>query len=196
MKAELILKLLSLKREWKQKNLVLQSKSTKGYVSRIIRKLEDLNIIARIDRNNLVVVDLPKLLNHWISLRKFPKPYCIDVRESVEKVEDKLKKSNLGYSIAMFRAAWHRLKLLKIDKLEVYVLEKDLQKFFKLVGKPSPFGKVEVYTATEVDILGYDKVNGLKIVPLTQNYVDLMVVGGNGTKIALELAKKYELFGA
>ncbi len=195
MKLEHILKLLSLKKEWKQNDLVRLSNSTKGHVSKIVKKLEELNIVTKTDRNTIFVIDLPKLLNYWTSVRKLPRPYYIDTDESIGKIEQKLKKSNIEYSISLFRAAWHRLKLLKIEKIEIYILEEDLEKIFKLIGPQRPYGKIEIYPATKFEISGFEKISGLKLVPLTQNYVDLMLVGGNGTRIALELAKKYELFG-
>jgi hypothetical protein len=195
MKKEFILKLLALKKEWKQKDLVEESRSTKGYVSRVIEELKEKNIVTKINRNNLVVIDLPKLLNYWVSLRKLPSPYFIDIKEPVEVVEKKLKNADIEYAITLFRAAWHRLKLLKIDKIEIYVVEKDLQKIFKLIGKSSPFGKIEIYPASYFELFGCEDIKGLKLVPITQNYVDLMFVGGNGTRIALELAKKYDLLG-
>jgi len=195
MKKEYIIKLLSLKKEWKQSDLIKLSNSTKGHVSKTIKELEEQNIVTKTDRNTIIVIDLPKLLNYWTSLRKLPKPHYLDTKENIEKIEQKLKKSDIEYSISFFRAAWHRLKLLKIEKIEIYVLEKDLKRIFKLIGKPKPFGKVEIYPATKLEILSFEKLSGLRLVALTQNYVDLMLVGGNGTRIALELAKKYELFG-
>ncbi len=195
MKKEFILKLLSLRKEWKQSELIKLSDSTKGHVSKTIKELEEKNIVTKTDRNTIVVIDLAKLLNYWVSLRELPRPYYLDTKEDIEKIEQKLKKSYIEYSISFFRAAWHRLKLLKVEKIEIYVLEKDLKRVFRLIGKPRPYGKVEVYPATKIDVFGFEKVSGLKLVPVTQNYVDLMLIGGNGTKIALELAKKYELFG-
>jgi len=199
MKKESLIKLLSLKKEWAQKDLVEKTECTKGYVSRTIRKLEDLNIVTKTSRNKIIVIDLPKLLNYWTSIRKLPSPIYIDIKEPIENIEKKLKKSKIDYSLTLFSAAWHRIKLLKVDKIEVYLLKKDLQKFLKLAsklgGRPSPYGKVEVYVADKYDLIGSEKINGLNLVPITQNYVDLMVVGGNGTRVALELAKKFGLLG-
>jgi DNA-binding MarR family transcriptional regulator len=195
MKIEHIVKLLTLKKEWKQSDLIKFSDSSKAHVSKTIKKLEEQNIVTKTDRSVIIVIDLPKLLNYWVSLRKLPKPFYLDAKEDVEKIEQKLKKSDIEYSISFFRAAWHRLKLLKVEKIEIYVLEKDLSKIFRLIGRSKPFGKIEVYPAAKFEIFGYERVSGLRLVPLAQNYVDLMLAGGNGTRIALELAKKYELFG-
>ncbi len=199
MKQEILIKLLSLKKEWNQKDLVEKANCTKGYVSKIIGKLTYLNIVTKTSRKKIVVIDLPKLLNYWISIRKLPNPIYIDIKEPVENVERKLKKSKIDYSLTLFSAAWHRIKLLKVDKIEVYVLKKDLQKFLKIAaklgGKPGPYGKVEIYIANKYDLIGSEKISDLNLVPITQNYVDLMTVGGNGTRVALELAKKFGLFG-
>lgn len=195
MKQELIIKLFALKKDWKQRELLAEAGCTKGYLSKVIKRLENENSVTKIDRKQIIVIDLPKLLSHWISIRKLAKPHFIDTEESVEKIEQKLKKSNINYSITLFRAAWHRLKLLKVEKIEIYVLEKDLGKVFKLLGKPNAYGKVELYPAEETDISYSEKINGINLVPVVQNYVDLMHAGGNGTRIALELAKRFELFG-
>jgi len=195
MKLEHITKLLSLRKDWKLSDLIKLSSSTKGHVSKVIKKLEEQSIVTKTDRHTIIVIDLPKLLNYWISLKKLPRPYYLDTKEDTKEIERRLKKSDIEYSISFFRAAWHRLKLLKIEKIEMYVLEKDLNKIFRLVGRPKPYGKVEVYPATKMDIFGFEKIAGLRLVPLTQNYVDLMCVGGNGSRIALELAKKYDLYG-
>lgn len=197
MKKEALIKLLSLKKEWNQKDLVKRAECTKGYVSKIIRKLGDLNIVTKTSRNRIVVIDLPKLLNYWISIRKLPSPIYVDIKKPIENIEKKLKRSKIDYSLTLFSAAWHRIKFLKVDKIEVYILKKDLQKFLKLAskmsGKLSPYGKVEIYVGDKYDLIGSEKINGLNLAPITQNYVDLMVVGGNGTRVALELAKKFEL---
>jgi len=202
MKREALIKLLSLRKEWEQKDLVASAGCTKGYVSRTIKKLEDLNIVTKISRGKIVVVDLPKLLNYWISIRKPLAPMYVDINEPVEIIEKKLKDpkmEKIKYSITLFRSAWHRIKLLKVDKIEIYVLEKDLQKILKLLGKlggkSSPYGKIEIYVADKHNLMGSEKVGGLNLVPITQNYVDLMVAGGNGTRVALELAKKFGLLG-
>ena len=195
MKKEILIKLLSIKKEWNQRDLVKRVDCTKGYVSKVVRKLEDLNIVTKTSRNRIVVIDLPKLLNYWTSIRTLPKPLYVDVKESVENIEKKLRKTKIAYSLTLFSAAWHRIKLLKVDKIEAYLLKKDLQKFLKLIGKPSPYGKVEIYVTNKYDLIESEKINGLNLVPITQNYVDLMVVGGNGTRVALELAKKFGLFG-
>ena len=204
MKIEVLVKLLSLKKEWDQKDLVRAAECTKGYVSRMIKKLEDLGIVTKTSRSRIVVVDLPKLLNYWISIRKLPKPIYVDMDEPVENIEKDLKrlkgsKTKIDYSITLFSGAWHRVKLLKADRLEVYVLKKDLQKLLKILGrlggKPNPYGKVEVYVTDKYDLMGSEKISGLNVAPVTQNYVDLATIGGNGTRVALELAKKFGLFG-
>jgi len=195
MKQELIIKQLALKKRWKQKELLAEAGCTKGYLSKVIKKLEDGNIVAKIGRNQIILIDLPKLLNYWTSIRELVNPHFIGTEESIEEIEQKLKKSNISYSITLFRAAWHRIKLLKVEKIEIYVLKKDLQKIFKLLGKPNPHGKIEIYPAEEVDISYPEKIDGINLVPVVQNYVDLMCVGGNGTRIALELAKRFEYFG-
>lgn len=204
MKREVLIKLLSLKNEWNQRDLVASAGCTKGYVSRTIKKLEDLNIVTKISRGKIVVIDLPKLLNYWVSIRKMPRCMYVDIDAPVEAIERKLKGSKIGgsklnYSITLFRGAWHRIKLLKIEKIEIYVQEKDLQKLLKMLGrlggKSRPYGKVEIYVADKYDLAGSEKVGGLNLASVTQNYVDLMVAGGNGTRVALELAKRFGLLG-
>jgi len=102
----------------------------------------------------------------------------------------------MKYALTLFSAAWHRIKLLKVGKIEIYILNKDLQKLLKLIGdRESPYGDVEIYVTDKYDLIDLEKIEGLNLVPITQNYVDLMTIGGNGTRVALELAKKFGLFG-
>jgi virulence-associated protein VapD len=141
--------------------------------------------------NKIILTDFSKLLNRWAGTRKLPKPIYFKTL-SVEKIETKLKISNLNYALTLFSAAWHRIKFFKIEKIEVYIRKNDLNRFRKLFGKEDIFGNVEVYVDDDV-FIGKEKIKGLYLVSLVQNYVDLMSIGGNGTRVAIQLAKKYEM---
>lgn len=195
MKEERILRSLALnpKKKWKQKELVERVRCTKGHVSKVISKLGKKNMVTKIGRGETIVVDLPKMLNYWISIRKLPRPYYIN--ENPEKIKKILKEDDLKYALTLFSAAWERIKLLKVKKIELYVLEKDLKKAFKILGKPSPYGDVEIYPCDEFIFDGIEKKGKLNLVSVVQNYVDLMHIGGNGTRVGLALARKFNVLG-
>jgi len=179
------------KKEWKQKQLVLATGYSKGFISQEIKKLLYDNIVSKLD-SNIVLIDFPKLLNKWVGIRKLPKPIYFKTT-SIERLEDKLKKSEIKYALTLFRAAWHRIKFLKIERIELYVIKKDLEKIRRLLGKENIAGNIEVYLDKDYIFVGNKKLDGLCLVSPVQNYVDLMCVGGSGTRVALQLAKKYKL---
>jgi len=178
-------------KEWKQKELVLATGYSKGFISQEMKKLSYENIVSRLD-DKVVLIDFPKLLNRWVGIRKLPKPLYFRVI-SIDKLENKLKKSGVRYALTLFRAAWHRIKFLKIEKIEFYVRKNDLERIRKLLGREDIAGNVEVYPADDYVFIGNEKLKGLYLVSPVQNYVDLICVGGSGTRVALQLAKRYEL---
>lgn len=177
-------------KKWKQKELVSSTGYSKGFISQEIKKLSEENIVSKLN-DKIVLIDFPKLLNKWSGIRKLPKPLYFRT-EDIDKFEKKLRKSKIEYALTLFRAAWHRIKFLKVEKIELYVKKKSLAKVRKLSGKEQIAGNVEVYSDEDV-FIGCEKVKGLNLVSVVQNYVDLMCMGGNGTRVALQLVKKYEL---
>lgn len=177
-------------KKWKQRELVLATGFSKGFISQQIKELSEENIISKVE-NRIVLTDFSKLLTKWAGIRKLPRPTYFK-GESIEKIEDKLKKSKVDYALTLFRAAWHRIKFLKVEKVELYVKRNDFEKIKRILGKEEIVGNVEVYVDDD-SLIGKEKINGLNLVSVVQNYVDLVCVGGNGTRVALQLAKKYEL---
>ncbi|MEM7819020.1 MAG: hypothetical protein QW403_02655 [Candidatus Aenigmatarchaeota archaeon] len=177
-------------KKWKQKELVLATGFSKGFISQQIKELTEENIISKLE-NRIVLTDFLKLLNKWAGTRKLPKPTYFKA-ENVEKIEEKLRKSKIDYALTLFRAAWHRVKFLKVEKVELYVKRNDFEKIKRILGKEEIVGNIEVYVDDDA-LIGSEKINGLNLVSVVQNYVDLVCVGGNGTRVAMQLAKKYGL---
>jgi len=177
-------------KKWKQKELISSTGYSKGFISQETKRLSEENIVSKLNEK-IVLIDFPKLLNKWVGIRKLPKPLYFKIG-NVNKFEKKLKNSKIEYALTLFRAAWHRIKFLKVEKVELYIKKKDLAKIKKLLGKEQIAGNVEVYLDEDV-FVGCEKIRGLNLVSVVQNYVDLMCVGGNGTRVAMQLAKKYEL---
>jgi hypothetical protein len=179
------------KKEWKQKELISSTKYSKGFISQEVKALSEECIVSKIDKK-IILVDFPKLLAKWVGTGKLPKPIYFRTR-STESVGKKLGKVKFDYALTLFGAAWRRIKFFKVEKLEIYVKKSDVEKMRKLLGKEDISGNVEVYPAEDDVFAGKEKIAGLFLVSPVQNYVDLMCVGGSGTRVALQLAEKYKL---
>ncbi len=179
------------KNTWKQKELADKAGCSKAFLSKLTKKFISEGILTRPYNQQLVLVSYTKLLNKWSGERKMPQPVYIKTEMKSKRVEQKLKKME-SYALTLFSAAWHRIKFMKTNTVEVYV-HKDLKPFIKTFGKKSKDPTTFSIFPIDEEIEGSEKINGLSLVSVVQNYVDLMSYGGNGARVAFELAKKYEL---
>ncbi|MBN2014197.1 MAG: hypothetical protein JW778_03365 [Candidatus Altiarchaeota archaeon] len=183
------------KRRWVQKDLAEKTHCSTAFVSKLMKKFQSENIIARPYKNQVVLIGFSKLLNRWSSTRKLPQPIYIRTSFSEEKIEGLLRREK-GYVLTLFRAAWHRTKFMKTDSFEVYVVSDKIEGFTKKLGarteNPTNF---IVYECEEQVFEGMETINKLRLVSVVQNYTDLMSLGGTGSRVAFNLAEKYGLIG-
>jgi len=183
------------KRKWMQKDMAEKAGCSRAYVSKLMRRFHSENIIARPYKNQVVLIGFSKLLNKWAGMRKLPEPIYIETSLSEEEIEELLKKQK-DYALALFRAAWYRTKLMRTDSFEMYVLPRNIKrftdKFGEVVENPTNF---IIYECEEQIFEGMEVIGGLNLVSVVQNYVDLMSFGGTGSRVAFNLAGRYELFG-
>lgn len=179
------------KQKWRQNDMAEKSSCSKAFVSKLMKKFQEENIIARPYKNQVVLIGFSKLLNKWANIRKMPEPIYIETTLSEEEIEELLKDEE-DYALTLFRAAWYRIKFMRTDSFEIYVRkpEKFIKKFGKKVNEPTNFvvykGEQQIFESIEI-------VNDFKLVSVVQDYADLMSVGGSGARVAFELAKKYDL---
>jgi len=179
------------KQKWMQKDLAEKSNCSKAYLSKLMKKFREENIIARPYKNQVVLIGFSKLLNKWANMRKMQEPIYLNISLSEKEIEDSLKEEK-DYALTLFRAAWYRTKFMRTDSFEIYAgePEKFIKNFGEKVNEPTNFivymGDKQIFEFIEI-------VEGFKLVSVVQNYADLMSAGGSGVRVAYELAEKYDL---
>lgn len=182
------------KRKWRQKELAEATNCSKAFLSKLTKKLIERGILARPYKNQIILLSFTNALNFWQTIRKLPKPIYIKTGLNQEEIIKKLK--NIDCCITLFYSAWLRTKFMKTNTIEIYVLNDKIKKFIKIFGKESK--EPTNFTVFEADkdvFIGSEKLNNLRLVSIVQNYVDLMVYGGSGVRVALKLSEKYNLLG-
>jgi len=181
------------KRKWKQKELAEAVNCSRAFLSKLTKKLTERGIIARPYKNQIILLSFTNALNFWQTIRKLPKPTYIKTKLSQEQITKKL---NMDCCITLFYSAWLRTKFMKTSTIEVYVLKDKIKNFIRHFGEeskePTSF---TVFQADKDVFLGSEKINNLNLVSIVQNYVDLIIYGGTGTRVALKLSEKYNLLG-
>ena len=187
--------LLYPKKRWKQVELARKSRCSKAFVSKFTKKMAAEGIFARPKPQEIMLLSGMKLLNIWCSIRKLPKTVYIKTKLSKPQIEKMLKKEK-GYCLTLFSAAWYRLKFMKTGKIESYVEKGKIKKFVKRFGMTSknPTNFI-VFPSGSYILENSEKINGICLVNIIQNYVDLVSSGGTGMRVADEIDKKYNIRG-
>jgi hypothetical protein len=183
------------KKEWKQIELAKKAGCTKAFLSKLTKKMVSQGILARPKSQQIIVISIAKLLNRWCSIRKLPKPIYIKTNLSKQQIEKKMKKES-NYALTLFSAAWHRVKFMKTNTIEAYVKKGKVMDFIKKFGSPvkNPTNFI-IYPEEKQVFENIEKIRGLCLVHVIQNYVDLTSISGTGIRVAHELDKKYNLRG-
>jgi len=183
------------KRKWMQKDIAEKAGCSRAFVSKLMYRFHSENIIAKPYKNQVVLIGFSKLLNKWAGMRKLPEPIYIETSLSEEEIEELLKKRK-DYALTLFRAAWYRTKLMRMDSFEAYVSQRNIGRFIGNFG-----GRVEnptnfiIYESEEQIFDGVEVIGKLRLVSVVQNYVDLMSFSGTGSRVAFDLGEKYGLIG-
>ena len=176
------------KKTWVQKELAELSGCSAAYVSKVMGALEKEGIAVRPRKNSTRLKDFSKLLLKWAAIRKMPEP--IYIKTKVDRDLDDLEflfSGISGCALTLFSGAWHRTHLLKTSTFEAYLSPKILEKIITSIGKISDSPTtVRLYRA-ENELENSGIVEGVPVVSLVQNYVDLISVGGNGIRVAKTL---------
>jgi len=187
--------LLDPKAAWMQKDLASRAGCSRGYVSRVIGSLTAAGVVARPFKNRVVLASPAKLLTLWAGRRVLPPPTFVATQRSLDEVEAALADLPAA-ALTLFRAAWHRTKFMRTSSLEAYVLAADLPAAVRRIGAESPEPtSVALYPAEGPELEGVERLGGVPLVSVPQNFVDLMAAGGQGPRVAFQLARAYGLLG-
>lgn len=176
-------------KRWTQVEIARRCGCSKAFLSKTCKGLIEKGIISRPYKNQLVLINFLGLLNEWVKVRRLPQAVFIETELSKEAILKKLRRLE-GYALTLFSAAWLRTKYFQTNSIELYLEQNKLDKFIKRFGKKTTCKTSFMVLPVNEFFLEVKKHGGLRLVPDFQNYVDLMVVGGNSGKVALKLAEK------
>lgn len=156
--------------------------------SRILTQLERDVVVAKPYKNQFVLVEPIRLLMLWSCRCTLPPPTYVRTTRSDGDLDAIISRME-GVALTLFRGAWLRTQYMKTTSYELYAAPEKLQKVVRLLGRVSRSPeRVSVYPATdEMVFLGSEKVDGIPVVSIPQNFVDLMSVGGSGPRVALQM---------
>ena len=184
-KRERILRVLLNSKEALSKNeLSKQAECTRQWVILFLKELEKKKLIKDTRQ-----IDRKKLLQFWISISKKPRKFrSYMVKEPLEL----LKKVKLGYALTTYQAENIVQRYLFPSRIDVYIKERDLDKWHKIMAKNGLYGKgnIRIIIADEHVMYGKRTINGLSVVSTPQLIIDLTKEGGPCQEAAEMLIKR------
>jgi hypothetical protein len=188
--------LLEPKKRWTGLELSQRTGYSRAMTSRILKQLERDVVVAKPYKNRFVMVEPIRLLMRWSCRRKLPPPLFVKTKKSDEDLDDTIAKAE-GVAVTLFRAAWLRTQYMKTTSYELYVEPDRIDQVVRLVGRISRSPeRVAIYPADDRSVLlGSERIGGIPVVSLPQNFVDLMSIGGSGPRVALQMGNATGLLG-
>ena len=184
-KRERILRVLLNSKEALSKNeLSKQAECTRQWVILFLKELEKKKLIKDTRQ-----IDRKKLLQFWISISKKPRKFrSYMVKEPLEL----LKKVKLEYALTTYQAENIVQRYLFPSRIDVYIKERDLDKWHKIMTKNGLYGKgnIRIIIADEHVMYGKRTINGLSVVSTPQLIIDLTKEGGPCQEAAEMLMKR------
>jgi DNA-binding Lrp family transcriptional regulator len=183
-KQERILRVLLNDKETLSKNEISKrANCTRPWVILFLKNLEKIALIK-----NTKILNKKKLLNYWKSIHKKPKKFRSYMVKEPLKL---LKETNLDYALTTYQAENIVQHHLFPSRTDIYIKEKDLEKWHKLMTKNGLYGKgnVKIIIADEHAMYKKRKLNNLFVVSLPQIIIDLLTEGGPCEEAAEMLMK-------
>ncbi|MGQ9587234.1 MAG: hypothetical protein ACUVT7_02475 [Thermoplasmata archaeon] len=182
-------------KEWTGLELSARTGYSRGMISRVLKRLEQDTVVAKPYKNRFVLVEPIRLLMLWSCERVLPNPVYIDSHKSDAELNRAIARMK-GVALTQFRSAWLRSHYMRTTSYELYVPQEKTKEFARRLGRISDSPqKVALLPADKDVFLGSERVAGLPVVSLPQNFVDLMCTGGSGPRVALHLGISTKLLG-
>lgn len=169
---------------------------SRAMTSRILTQLERDVVVAKPYKNQFILVEPIRLLMLWSSRRKLPSPTYVRTNKSDNDLDAVIARTK-GVAATLFRGAWLRTQYMKTTSYELYVAPERIAQVAHSLGRVSRTPeRVSIYPAEDSAVfLGSEKVRGVPVVSIPQNFVDLMSIGGSGPRVALQLGNVTGLLG-
>jgi hypothetical protein len=176
------------KKNWTGVELSARTGYSKGMTSRVLKQLEREVVVAKPYKNRFVLVEPIRLLVLWSCRRRMPEPVYVESSKSDIQLDAAVAKMK-GVALTQFRGAWLRTHYMRTTSYELYVPKGKVNPAAKALGKISASPqRISILPAEDNNVfLGSERVGGLPVVSLPQNFVDLMCTGGSGPRVALQL---------
>jgi len=184
------------KKNWTGVELSARTGYSKGMTSRVLKQLEREVVVAKPYKNRFVLVEPIRLLVLWSCRRRMPEPVYVESSKSDAQLDAAVAKMK-GVALTQFRGAWLRAHYMRATSYELYVAKGEVDPAAKALGKISESPqRISLLPAEDNDVfLGSERVGGLPVVSLPQNFVDLMCTGGSGPRVALQLGISSRMLG-
>jgi len=184
------------KKNWTGVELSARTGYSKGMTSRVLKQLEREVVVAKPYKNRFVLVEPIRLLVLWSCRRRMPEPVYVESSKSDAQLDAAFAKMK-GVALTQFRGAWLRTHYMRTTSYELYVPKGKVDPAAKALGKISKSPqRISLLPAEDNDVfLGSERVGGLPVVSLPQNFVDLMCTGGSGPRVALQLGISSRMLG-
>jgi len=184
------------KKNWTGVELSARTGYSKGMTSRVLKQLEREVVVAKPYKNRFVLVEPIRLLVLWSCRRRMPEPVYVESSKSDAQLDAAVAKMK-GVALTQFRGAWLRTHYMRTTSYELYVPKGKVDPAAKALGRISESPqRISLLPAEDNDVfLGSERVGGLPVVSLPQNFVDLMCTGGSGPRVALQLGISSRMLG-
>jgi hypothetical protein len=184
------------KKNWTGVELSARTGYSKGMTSRVLQQLVREVVVAKPYKNRFVLVEPIRLLVLWSCRRRMPEPVYVESSKSDAQLDAAVAKMK-GVALTQFRGAWLRTHYMRTTSYELYVPMGKVDPAAKALGKISESPqRISLLPAEDNDVfLGSERVGGLPVVSLPQNFVDLMCTGGSGPRVALQLGISSRMLG-
>lgn len=184
------------KRAWTGAELSQRTGYSRGMVSRVLRQLESETVVAKPYKNRFVLVEPTRLLVRWSCSRTLPSPVYVESRKSESELDRAISRMKV-VALTQFRGAWLRSHYMRTASYDIYVPRERTEAVAKSLGKVSESPQlISFLPAEDGDVfIGSERVDGMPVVSIPQNFVDLMCTGGSGPRVALHLGISSGLLG-
>jgi len=137
---------------------------------------------------NTMVLDYRKAIDYWLMIHKKPLFWAYSIQDPLEL----LRKAKMPYALTTYAAENLIQKYLFLHRMDIYVDEKDFEKWHKLLAERGLVGGGNIRLLKETDKIFYNsfKVDGLDVISFPQLVVDLFAEGAMCAEAAEMLLKK------
>ena len=177
----------------KLRELASIAKVSLGMTVKIVNALEASGHLEK--KRGIKILNYEKLLKSWsytISIKENKKIEFLAAERPqylIKKISQLLKEET--YAFTLFSATEIIAPYVAPNKIHLYILkekEKNISKIFMKEGMmPAEEGNIICYLVDEQHFYGSREVRGIKIISLSQLYVDLLSYGGRGEEAAEQI---------